>query len=57
MADKPQRCAHSACKCTVSEGQKYCSRHCEEHAKMNDPEGKVMCGCGHPECGATEAAS
>ena len=50
MADKPQRCAHSACKCSVPPGQKYCSKHCEEHAKMNDPEGKVLCGCGHPEC-------
>jgi hypothetical protein len=57
MADKPRRCAHSACKCSVRPGQKYCSKHCEEHAKKNDPEGKVLCGCGHPECGATEAAS
>ena len=57
MADKPQRCAHSACKCSVPPGQKYCSRHCEEHAKKNDPEAKVLCGCGHPECGPTEAAS
>ena len=57
MEDQARRCGHSACKCKVTEGQKYCSKHCEEHAKMNDPEGKVMCGCGHPECGGTEAAA
>ena len=57
MEQKSQRCAHKPCKCAPPEGEKYCSKHCEEHAKKGDPEGKVMCGCGHPECGGTEAAA
>ena len=57
MEQKSQRCAHKPCKCSTAEGEKYCSQHCEEHAKKGDPEGKVMCGCGHPECGGTEAGA
>ena len=57
MEDKAARCGHATCKCSVPEGKRYCSTHCEEHAKKHDPEGKVMCGCGHPECGSTEAAA
>ena len=57
MEQKAKKCAHTACKCSVPEGKQYCSSHCEEHAKQGDPEGKVMCGCGHPECGGTESAS
>ena len=52
-----QKCAHAGCKCSVVEGRRYCSSHCEQHATAQRKDGDVMCGCGHPECGSTEAAA
>jgi hypothetical protein len=57
MDHNAAKCAHAPCKCSVSEGERFCSKHCEEHAAKQDPEGNVMCGCGHPECGGTEAGA
>lgn len=57
MQQKTQRCGHAGCKCTVTEGERFCSKHCEEHEAKGGTEDKVMCGCGHPECGGTEAAA
>jgi len=43
------KCAHPACKCTVSAngpfGQ-YCSEHCKEAAELSE----LRCECGHPGC-------
>ena len=52
-----QRCAHPACKCSVTEGRRFCSEYCEQHSGKEDAQSKVMCGCGHPECGGTVSAA
>jgi hypothetical protein len=57
MAQTAPKCAHEPCKCSVTEGKRYCCEHCEQHARQGDQESKVMCGCGHPECGGTVSAS
>jgi hypothetical protein len=57
MAQQSQKCAHEPCKCSAQQGKQYCSEHCEQHARSGDAEGKVMCGCGHPECGGRESAA
>ncbi|MDB5866247.1 MAG: hypothetical protein JWO70_4053 [Betaproteobacteria bacterium] len=56
MEQNAQTCAHRPCKCSVTEGQKFCSNHCERQSKGDEAQ-KVVCGCGHPECGGTEAAA
>ena len=57
MEQKAQQCAHSSCKCSVTEGKRYCSEYCEKHAREVEPAAKAMCGCGHPACGGTVSAS
>ena len=57
MKPTAAKCAHPACKCSVTGGKRYCSTDCEQHmGKTNDSE-KVACRCGHADCGPTEAAS
>lgn len=41
-----KKCAHPACNCTVSAGQKYCSSKCESAKKMTE----LTCQCDHPGC-------
>ena len=57
MEANARKCAHKSCKCSVTEGQRFCSKHCEEHEANGDAADKAMCGCGHPACGGTEAAA
>ena len=57
MEQQSHKCAHAACNCSVPEGKRFCSRFCEEHEAHPGAEDKVMCGCGHPDCGGTEAAA
>jgi hypothetical protein len=47
MADilEDKQCAHPACDCPVTGGDKYCSPHCE-----SAPESEISCGCGHAAC-------
>jgi len=47
MADilDEKQCAHPACDCPVTGGEKYCSTHCE-----TAPESEITCGCGHVAC-------
>jgi hypothetical protein len=40
------KCAHPACRCTVTEHKKYCSQRCED-AKG---EVEISCDCAHPGC-------
>ena len=45
--DKTQnQCAHSGCNCTVAQGEKWCSPHCETAPDES------ICGCLHAMCGA-----
>ena len=39
-------CAHPACTCKVSEGEKYCSTYCEDAGDTTE----LSCNCDHPEC-------
>ena len=48
MADT-KKCAHPACKCSVTDGGpfgNYCSEHCKEAADHTE----IMCDCKHPGC-------
>jgi len=47
MADKPKKCAHPACNCVCSDGQKYCSAYCHDSGKTME----IVCNCGHTDCG------
>jgi hypothetical protein len=38
-------CAHAACGCKVTAGNKYCSDYCKKA-----PEAELHCNCMHPEC-------
>jgi len=43
------KCAHPACKCTVTSGGaygKYCSEHCQEAKDVSE----IHCDCKHPDC-------
>jgi hypothetical protein len=40
------KCQHGNCSCTVADGGKYCSPHCET---MKDSQ-EIACECGHPRC-------
>jgi hypothetical protein len=41
-----KKCAHPACRCTVTENKKFCSQRCED-AKS---EVEISCDCAHPGC-------
>lgn len=46
---KNEKCAHSACNCSVSPNSpfgKYCSQHCEQTKDIVE----LKCDCGHPGC-------
>jgi len=43
---KPKKCAHPACQCTVSDDDEYCSQQCEDAGD----EVEISCDCGHPGC-------
>jgi hypothetical protein len=45
-----KKCAHPACRCTITDDKTYCSQRCE------DAKGEVelSCDCGHPGCALTE---
>ena len=42
------KCAHPACICTVTEGERFCSDYCAAHSA--DATENDACDCGHPEC-------
>jgi metallothionein len=53
MADnQTKKCAHPACNCPVSKGQKYCGDYCHDARRTLE----LSCNCRHPEC-AVEAAA
>lgn len=41
-----KKCAHPACRCTVTENKQYCSQRCED-AKG---EVEISCDCAHAGC-------
>lgn len=43
------KCAHSACRCSVPAGKRYCSEYCEK-TRDSAPMSKAGCGCNHPSC-------
>ena len=61
-----RKCAHSACACSVQQGQSYCSPQCEQqarqgqHAQQAGQGGQMQaggaasqagrCNCGHAAC-------
>ena len=57
MESTAAKCAHPACKCSVTGGKRFCSTYCEQHMGQTNDSEKVACRCGHPDCGPTEAAS
>jgi len=55
--NQEMKCAHPACRCSVSAGQRYCSTYCEQHQQQGQSTGKGQqsqspsgCGCGHAAC-------
>jgi len=44
-----EKCAHPACKCSVTAGGpfgKFCSEHCQEAKALTE----LKCDCKHPAC-------
>ena len=52
---KLSKCAHSACTCTVTSGEPFCSDYCASQAEGEEAH-SGDCGCGHDECTAASAA-
>ena len=51
--DSKPECKHQGCHCSVPSGEEFCSEHCRNaEAKGAAHEGRVACGCGHPDCNA-----
>ena len=50
---KSKKCANPACTCVPSDGEKYCSAHCEGIGKGFE----VMCRCGHSDCGTDTSST
>ena len=49
--DKPQKCAHQSCVCTIRDGGEfgdYCSAHCRDAKDLSE----LRCECGHAGCQA-----
>ena len=46
MASEVKKCAHEGCKCTVGDGQKYCSTICEDSKDVTE----LVCECEHAAC-------
>lgn len=46
MAERNNKCAHTACNCIVGEEDKYCSSYCHDAADKTE----LSCNCGHPGC-------
>lgn len=44
------KCEHESCSCAVTEGQRYCSSHCEQAATQLSAGIHAQCGCGHAQC-------
>lgn len=42
------KCARETCRCAAPEGSKYCSRECEDAAKVHIME--IGCSCHHAAC-------
>lgn len=42
------KCAHDMCDCIVSEGETFCSEHCEDAKDQDIVE--IKCDCGHKAC-------
>ena len=45
---KEKKCEHTACQCTVSEHERYCSDYCKDAQKVGDTE--IQCDCKHAPC-------
>jgi len=43
-----ETCEHPACSCAVTNGAKFCSKHCEAAAK--NVAKHDTCECGHKDC-------
>lgn len=57
-----RKCAYVPCNCDVVSTERFCSDHCEEHAKAPREESGSLahtgaCGCGHPSCGTPAAGA
>jgi len=44
------KCAHTACSCTVTAGERFCSDHCLADSGEDAVTVSEGCQCGHPEC-------
>ena len=40
------KCAHPACDCYPSGGEKFCSPYCHDAGDLVE----IACDCGHPDC-------
>ncbi len=49
---QPTKCAHPACNCNVTDGEKYCSPYCDD----GGDEVEIACDCGHQGCEISESA-
>jgi hypothetical protein len=47
-AQGQQKCGYSACQCTVTGGQRYCSDYCSEANDVQETE--IQCDCKHAPC-------
>jgi len=52
MAKDVKKCSHSACSCTVADGEKYCSAACEAAKDVTE----LACQCGHAGCNGAAIA-
>lgn len=52
QADQKEKCQHEGCRCSVPQGQAYCSEHCRKAAQgaLMGRARDTECDCGHDEC-------
>jgi hypothetical protein len=50
-------CGHATCRCTIADGEDFCSDHCRDQAAaaggITDHDSHA-CECGHPACQVAE---
>ena len=46
----PTECRHAPCGCPATDGQPFCSTHCEQ---LHEAGAREACLCGHDTCHAT----
>jgi hypothetical protein len=53
QSTRQARCGHAMCKCTVPQGERFCSDHCRKEAERPSSTEGSKCGCAHAACDET----